>query len=299
MALSQLGTITRVAEHLHLSPAAIHKQLKTLEEGLGVSLYEKNGRRLQLTQATAVLLPYLNEMLAQCDSALSALEEWRGNKRGLVRIGAGPTISSYILPSMLKKFRTAHSGVELLIQTGNTQVLLENLGKGEIDLALLVSCDLIEAERFSVEAHWDFELVLVSHQRQMSRRPKLADLRNSRFILFPTGSRMQQPIDRYFAAHGFEPNVIMRFDNAEAIKAMIRTGLGISMLPMWIVDKDLKSRRLTLLRQQEPTLRSKIALISRRSSYVAHPVRAFIAQARQIDWKNPRLVAEHTRAAQS
>jgi DNA-binding transcriptional LysR family regulator len=81
----------------------------------------------------------------------------------------------------------------------------------------------------------------------------------------------------------------MRFDNAEAIKAMIRTALGISMLPMWIVDRDLKRGRLMLLRQQEPPLRSKIALISRRSSHIAQPVWAFIEQARKIEWRNPRL----------
>ena len=74
-----------------LSPGAIHKQLKALEQELGVLLYERVGRRLQLTQATEVVLPYLKEMLAQCDLALAALGEWRGMKRGLVRIGAGPT----------------------------------------------------------------------------------------------------------------------------------------------------------------------------------------------------------------
>ncbi len=289
--LSELGSISSVAEQLHLTPAAIHKQLKILENELGVRLYEMVGRRLKLTQAAEVVLPYLKDVLAQCDSALSALEEWRGMKRGLVRIGAGPTISSYILPVLLKKFRSAHPGVEVLVESGNTPVLLEGLGKGSIDLALVVSCDLLEAEEFSVEAYWDFELVLVSHLRHPPRRQRLSELKGFRFILFRKGSRMQEPIDRYFAAHGFEPKVIMRFDNAEAISAMIRAGLGISMLPMWIVDKELKQGRLTLIRQEEPALISKIALISRRSAYAPRAVQAFIADARQLQWKSPRLVA--------
>ncbi len=289
-ALSELKSISLAAERLHLSPAAIHKQLKVLESEVGVRLYEKVGRRLELTQASEVLLPYVKEMLAQHDSAVFALEEWRGMKRGVIRIGAGPTISSYLLPPMIKRFRKAFPGVELLIETGNTPVLLESLGRGSIDLAVLVSSDLSEAQAFSVGVHWDFELVLVSHQRQSARRVRLGELQHSRFILFRKGSRMEEPIDRYFAGHGFEPNVIMRFDSAEAIKAMIQSGLGISLLPTWIVDKDLRNGRLHHIRLVEPPVYSKIALVCRKSRYVPQAVGGFIGEARKLEWKNPRLV---------
>lgn len=290
VALSELKSISLVAEHLHLSPAAVHKQLKTMSDQLGVKLYDRVGRGLHLSQASEVLLPYLKDLLAQYESALAALEEWKGMKRGLVRIGAGPTISGYVLPNILKAFRRAHPDVELLVKTGNTPELLDSLSKGCLDLALLVSCDLTEAKEFSIEAFWDFELVLVSHTRHPARNFKLTDLRHSRFILFPKGSRMEQPIDRYFAAHHFEPNVSMRFDNAEAIKAMIRTGLGISMLPMWIVDQDIKRGSMTLIRQKEDPLYSKIALIRRRSAYTPRSVEAFIQQTQKVQWRNPRLV---------
>ena len=128
MAVAELGSLSLAAQQLHLSPPAIHKQLKILEAELGVPLYEKVGRRLQITQPAEVLLPYLKDLLAQYDSALSALEEWKGMKRGLVRIGTGPT--SYILPIILKKFRRENPGVELLVESGNTPVLLEDLSRG-------------------------------------------------------------------------------------------------------------------------------------------------------------------------
>jgi DNA-binding transcriptional LysR family regulator len=290
-ALSELKSISLVAEQLHLSPAAVHKQLKTMSAELGVKLYDRVGRGLHLSQAAEVLLPYLKDLLAQYDSALTALDEWKGMRRGLVRIGAGPTLSGYVLPPILQRYRKAHPDVELLVQTGNTPVLLEGLSKGALDLALLVSNDLTEGNEYSVAAHWDFELVLVSHVRQPQRNVRLAALKHARFILFPKGSRMEQPIDRYFAARQFEPNVIMRFDNAEAIKAMIRTGLGISMLPMWVVDQDLRRRSLALIHQKEEALFSKIALIRRRSAYTPKSVQAFIEIAQKMQWRNPRLTA--------
>src|ERR1022692_3727420 len=215
MALSELGSISLAAEKLHLSPPAIHKQLKILESELGVVLYEKVGRRLQLTQAAEVLLPYLKELLAQYDSALAALQEWKGMKRGVVRLGTGP--SAYVLPAILKEFRRQNPAVEVLVETGNTPVLLDGLARGSLDLALLVSADLVEKEDYRVEMSWDFELVMISHQRLPPSNPRLAELKHLRFILFRKGSRMEEPIDRYFAANGFEPNVVMRFDNAEFI----------------------------------------------------------------------------------
>ena len=100
---------------------------------------------------------------------------------------------------------------------------------------------------------------------------------------------MENLIDRYFAERDFHPRVIMRFDNAEAIKAMIRTGLGMSMLPLWAVDVDIRRGALTLIRQREQPLLSKVALVSRKSSYVPRPVQAFINMAQTFECRSPRL----------
>lgn len=288
VALSELGSISLVAEHLHLSPPAIHKQLKILEGELGVRMYEKIGRRLLLTQPAEILLPYLKDMLAQYNSALSAVQEWKGLKRGIVRIGTGP--STYILPAILRRFRRLNPEIEILVETANTPVLLDGLGSGTLDLALLVSPDLVEKQGFCVETSWTFELVLVSHSRHGSRRPHLADLKGHRFILFRHGSRLEESVDRYFSTHGFEPHVIMRFDNPDFIRAMVCSGLGSSMLPMWVVEKDVKEGRLHLIRQAEPPLYSKIALVRRKSSYLPQPVEAFIESARSLEEKSLRML---------
>ncbi len=100
---------------------------------------------------------------------------------------------------------------------------------------------------------------------------------------------MEAPIDRYFASNGLQPRVIMRFDSAESIKAMIRSGLGISMLPLWTVDEDLKTKRLSIIRQEDPPLLSKIALVSRKAAFVPRAAQAFVAEARNVAWKSPRL----------
>lgn len=289
VALSELGSISLVADHIHLSPPAIHKQLKTLEGELGVLLYEKAGKQLQLTQAATILLPHIKEMLAHYDFALAALDEWKGLKRGLVRIGTGA--SSYVLPAILKRFRRAYPKIEVLVETANTPALLEELQKGSLDLALVVSADLSERHDFVIEEVWNFEMILVSQFKHLPPRTRLADLKDQRFILFRQGSRMQDPIDRYFAANMFEPKVVMRFDNADFIRSMVQAGLGIALLPLWVVQRDLKERHLGIIRPAEPTPFSKIALIRRKSNYLPRPVEGFIQTATALVAKDVPLLA--------
>lgn len=91
---------------------------------------------------------------------------------------------------------------------------------------------------------------------------------------------------RYFAEVGFNPRVIMRFDNAEAIKAMIRLGLGISMLPRWTLNAELKNRTLSLIHQKEAPLLARIMLVTRKLGFVPQPVEAFLKVARDWQWKS-------------
>lgn len=127
----------------------------------------------------------------------------------------------------------------------------------------------------------------------------MSELRKFPFILFKKGSRVEDLIDRYFAEVKFQPRIIMRFDNPEAIKAMLRSGFGISMLPMWTVGADLRRRELILIRQRERPLLSKLALLSRKSSYVSKPVRSFIEMAREFEGKNLRLTRRLSRGLSS
>jgi DNA-binding transcriptional LysR family regulator len=87
-----------------------------------------------------------------------------------------------------------------------------------------------------------------------------------------------------------EPNIIMQFDNAEFIRSMVRAGLGASFLPPWVVDRDLKEQRLTRINHTGPLLYSRIALVRRKSSFVPHPVQAFISVARSLEPKHLRLL---------
>jgi DNA-binding transcriptional LysR family regulator len=289
--LADTGSITRTAEQLNLSAAAVHKQLKVLENELGVRLYEKSGRQLRLTQAAGVLLPHVKNLLTQYDAAMLALSEWKGLKRGLVQIGSGPATSSYLLPYLLGEFRGAFPDIEMSVETDSKSRLVERLNKGSLDLAFLVTSEHLEGHDFREEVSWDFEMALVSGLQKLPRRCRLGDLQQFPFILYKEGLVFDELVGRYFAEIGFHPRVIMRFDNAEAIKAMIRLGLGISVLPVWTLNKELEDKSLHLIQQKEPPLFARISLVTRRLGYLPRPVKGFIKVAQSWEWKKTRLTS--------
>jgi len=281
VALADMGKIAVVSDRLGLSAPAVHKQLKLLERELEIRLYEKVGRVLRLTQAAEILLPYCRDLLAEHDTAVAAIEEWKGLKRGIIRVGAGPATSVHLLPGLLRTYRRAFPGVDVVVETGNSLGLIERLRTGSLDVALLVSSPEPVDPGLSVEYSWDMEFVFVSSLEHAPRRCRIRELGRFPFVLFRKGSRMQAAIDRYFGEHDFHPNVIMAFDNADAVKAMIAAGLGVSLLPLWIVHAELRQGGLMMIRQQERPLVSRFELVRRRSSYIPNPMAAFIDLTRR------------------
>jgi DNA-binding transcriptional LysR family regulator len=289
MLLADLGSIVKTAGKLNLTSPAIHKHLKLLEDELGVQLYERAGRNLRLTQAAQVLLPHIRIMLLEYDAAVEALADLKGFKRGIVRIGSGPTFSSYLLPVLLEEYQRKFPAVEIFVETGHTPQLLDDLGRGALDLAFIVCSELSEKADFEPQVAWDFEFVLVGSPGQLPRRGALAAARDFPFLLYRQGSVMENLIDRYFAEHHFNPRVTMRLDNAEAIKAMIKSKLGVSMLPFWTIAAEVRAGALTPVRLKEPPLLGSLALLTRKAAYLSQPVRAFLQTAQSWKWKGAQL----------
>lgn len=289
--LIELGSLKSVAERVHLSAVAIHKQLRGLEEELGFPLYERDGRRLQPTRAAQMMLPYITELLAQYDAVAMAAAEWKGVKRGFLRIGAGRSMSSFLVPRLLQRFHTKHPGIDITLETSGGADLINQLSSGYLDLAVVVTQDGIEGPALQIERAWDFEIVLVSARTPLSASDPFAGLSRSPFVAFSRGTAMETLISAYARSLGFQPQVLMRSDNTEALKEMATLGMGVAMLPLWSVDDELARGALHLLRHPRRRLMSQIVLIGRKSGYTPEPVKAFIELARGFRWTKPRLVA--------
>lgn len=280
LTLAETGSMVECAKRLHYSPPAIHRRLKLMEEELNMALYERDRGHLRLTPGGQFLLPLIRDLYTRYEAVLHATEEWRGVKRGVVRLATGPTFCTYVLPSLLREFRKSHPNVDVIVKAGHSDYLIEELKRGGLDLLFLLT-DAASARDLKIEAEWEFTVVLVANaQQKLPPRCRLSRLQDLPFILYREGSVFENLIDRYLAAHHFQPRVSMHLDNAEPIKTMIRSGLGIAFLPEWTVAEEFRSGVLRRVHHSEKPLRSRIALLRRGPSYIPPGVQAFIDLAR-------------------
>ena len=136
-AVAEEGAFTRAAERLHVSQPAISRQIQLLEEELRTMLLHRTGRGVSLTPHGQLLLAAANRINREIQDAVSQISDTLALQRSTLSLGGGMTVSLYILPKLLKKFRSLYKNVDLRITTGEADVLLRLLRTGQVDLALL------------------------------------------------------------------------------------------------------------------------------------------------------------------
>lgn len=286
LALDQYGSIREAAKSCHISPAAVHKHLKTLESEFGVRLYAKHDGRLQLTEGGRVALPFARDILLHYDAAFTAIEEWKGGGRGSVRVGAGPTFSNYMLPALVKKFRRRFPQVDVYVETGDSAHLISRLRAGALDLIFDLAAADPDDQNLEQVAQWEAQTGFISSRPDVPSHCRLGELEKVPFILFAKGTAMESAIRHYFQSLNFHPSVVMRSDSAEAIKAMIRAGLGVSVLFLWNIDAEVRGSAFTVIRTNAPPLSLRMALVRLRSGYTPKAVQEFIKLTGGMNWKN-------------
>lgn len=284
--LAKTGNLLEAARRHNLTPSAVHKHLKALERELGVTLYEKRAGSLKLTQAGEVVLPFFNDILSYRQAALDALSEWKHGPGGIVRLGAGPVFSTHLLPPVLRDFRRKFKGIEVYVETGNSEQLQSGLRNGNLDLVFDLTGAAFSDHRVSIEAFWTAPLGVICPPGQISTRCTWQDLKDVPFILFPQGSRMDEFAQNLFESARFRPRVAMRSDNADAINAMVKAGMGVALVFLWNVNQELRSHQIRVLRLDPPPPVGSFSLMRMESSCVPTGVRAFVEMLRGRHWEH-------------
>lgn len=182
---------------------------------------------------------------------------------------------------MLKAFHQKWPRVDVDVQMGNSAHLLDSLQSGELDLVLVVARESTEDAHFTAALELRFEIILVSCLPDTPKSCSLLELAPFPFLLFRRGARIENLIDEYLQNYRLPPNVIMRFDSAEALKAAVVTGMGVSMLPSYAVESEITSGALRQIYQKEPRLTMPVRFLLRDAEFVSPAVGAFVSMARE------------------
>lgn len=268
------GGFTRAGAELRLSQSTVSQHIKLMEDELGGPLFMRVGKRVQVTEAGSVLLQYTDRILRDLKNAEMAIREINSMRRGTVRLGVGPTTLIYRLPHVLRDYKRRFPDIDLIVLAGTTEFLLEALRSQHLDLAIVMRT--APQPGLTTTPLGSEELVLVlNREHPLARQRTLdpADLAGLRFILYEKNTAMQDLIDRFFESLGITPRIDMEVENNEAIKSLVRVGLGASILPLCAVAKEPPDSPLRILRVKGKPLMRELRLASAGAEILPNAIR--------------------------
>jgi DNA-binding transcriptional LysR family regulator len=282
--VSTHNSFSRAAEALQLTQPSITARIQSLERELGEELFERGGRGVRLTDAGTVFLPYVEKLLQTLQEGRDSVDEVRNAQLGSLRLGSAITISTYVLPSILHTFCQRHPGVDVVIRTGRSEQVLNMLLADEVQVGLVRSLANTEVETIHL---YDDEIVLVAYPghpfARSGAKPTVAAAAAEPIVLFDRGSSYYGLIHNFFRHAGVIPNVAMELDSLEATKRMVEEGLGIALVPLVTIGRELEAGTLVRvnLSDAEP-IKRPISLIYRRNRKRSRTVQAFVEVMSEI-----------------
>lgn len=237
--LAKEASFASAAAALSLTPSAMSHSIKALETEMGSPLFERRGHRAVLTAAGERLLPHAERILRQMRSArheMQALQSWG---HGILRIAAPASACQYFLPAVLLEFRECFPEGTLNITAADTDTALSLVDEGRIDLAICLKTELPP----SVDWTGLFDDVLkffVSPMHPWATAKKLSrkDLSSQAVIVYDRSAVTAKVIFSSLKKLGVAPADVLSLGSMEAIKEMVKVGLGVGILAPWVTARE-------------------------------------------------------------
>jgi DNA-binding transcriptional LysR family regulator len=241
-AIAETGSFTACGRKLHVSQSAISRQILLLEEELGEPLFLRVGRQVRMTPAAENLVQLGQRVFLDVRETVGAITDRTRELRGTLRLSGGMTVCLYVFPPLLKHLRRVHPHLDVRLTVATAGRSVQEIRAGRVDAGLL-TLPVLESDLVTVPVLRE-ELLLVTtptHPLARRRRVAPADLDGQPFVLFEVGSATRKVIDQFFATEKIEPTIVMDTENVEIIKAMVKTGMGVGIVPYQAVAREVRA----------------------------------------------------------
>lgn len=225
--------VSDAAEALHVAQSAISRQISNLEGELGVSLFEREGRNVKLTQIGRIFLTHAKTAMKAIDYATKQIEEHLDPERGSIKIGFPTSLASHMLPTIISEFKKKHPNISFQLRQGSYRFLVEAVKNREIDLAFLgpVPTNDPDIEGSILFSENMAALLPSNHPLANRENIHLNELRNDEFVLFPQGYILRKIAVDGCRQAGFSPKISTEGADLDAIKGLVSAGIGVTLLP--------------------------------------------------------------------
>ncbi|KAB8334561.1 LysR family transcriptional regulator [Scytonema tolypothrichoides VB-61278] len=246
-AIAAEGSFKRAADSLYVSQPAVSLQVQNLERQLDVPLFDRGGRRAQLTEAGHLLLNYGEKILSLCQETCRAIEDLQNLQGGTLIIGASQTTGTYLLPRMIGMFRQKYPDVAVQLHVHSTRRTTWSVANGQVDLAIIggeIPGELAESLEILPYAEDELSLIIPSfHPFAKLETIQREDLYKLQFIALDSQSTIRKVIDQVLSRCDIDTRrfkIEMELNSIEAIKNAVQSGLGAAFVSTSAIAKELQ-----------------------------------------------------------
>lgn len=284
-AIAEQGSFKRAAESLYISQPAVSLQIQNLEAALGMPLFDRSGRKAELTEAGRLFLEYTHRVLVLCDESRRAIIDLQELKGGTLVLGASQTTGTYLMPRLIGQFRQQYPEVGVRLHVLSTRRTAYGVAEGKLDLGIVggeVPPEL--TTRLRVDSYAEDELVLIvpaTHALAEVKSISHHDLYKLKFIALDPASTTRKVIDEVLQRFGIEVAslaVEMELSSIEAIKNAVQAGLGAAFVSVIAVEKELRLGALCRVAVEGLIIRRSLCLLTHTQRYESRASRVFRQQ---------------------
>lgn len=262
--VAEMLNYRRAAEELHLTQPAITAQIRSLEESIGIALFDRIGRDTTLTPAGATLLKYVRQIESITNDAIAALAPFGGQEGLEMNVGASHTIAVYLLPKLLAEVLRDWPKLRVHVISGSTNEVLQALVTHQVAVGLIEA----PAHRpdLRIETFAEDELTLIvrpDHPWTQKPLVRAAELVQEPILLREVGSGMRQFVEEYLEQNGVlrrQLRTSLDIDATEGIVSAVEAGLGVGFVPRAAIEKALRVGAVSEVRLENGPIRRQLSI---------------------------------------
>ncbi len=279
--LVEEGSFSRAAKKMFLTQPSLTKHIKNLEESANARIVNRENRGISLTSEGKIILDYSKRILRLRDEAKEKISRMKENESGSIYISASTIPATYILPGLLNGFKKLYPDIRAYIQTSDSEETLEMILDNQSEIGFIGKQTF--NRKLNVESLWKDRLVLavpVEHPWQKKEYVTLDEVSEEPFVIRERGSATREILKEYLQKNTDRNlskfNIVCEMGSSEAVKEAIMAGLGVSIISVHAIKRELKQEFLVEVPIRDCAIQRHFCLIYRKQFSLMHYHKLFL-----------------------
>lgn len=275
--LAKVCNFSQVAKKLNISQPALSKQILSLENELGIKLFDRTTTPLTITPAGQHFIQGAADLVYKEDQLLRSMERFKSGEAGQLVIGVTPFRSSYLIPDMVKEFREAFPHIQIKLQEAGSDILRKDAADGKFDFAVVnlpvdesvLDIVPLEADRLAlvVPLQWMHLLPELDEHQDI----KFSACKDLPFVVVQKNQEMRRLFDKLCAANDFYPNIAAEVVSLTTAWSMAHAGVAATILPLQFIHHNVLNPQISIVKIKDSVYTRQPVIITKKGQYISAP----------------------------